>query len=132
MKNNKVIIIGIDGATFDIILPMMKRGELPTFKNIIDKGAWGRLMSTYPPHTVPAWASCVTGVNPGKIGLFDFCKDSHLFYDEGSVATSTDIKVKPIWSLLSDRGKKVSVAAIWSGQLLTNCGTMIGKVVLKR
>jgi len=49
MKNNKVIIIGIDGATFDIILPMMKRGELPTFKNIIDKGAWGQLMSTYPP-----------------------------------------------------------------------------------
>ena len=112
MKNNKVIIIGIDGATFDIIRPMIKRGELPTFKGIIDKGASGELMSTYPPHTVPAWPSCFTGVNPGKLGLFDFRENSHLNYDEGRLLFSTDIKSPPIWSILSERGKKVMIVAM--------------------
>jgi predicted AlkP superfamily phosphohydrolase/phosphomutase len=112
MKNNRVIVIGIDGGTFDIILPMVKKGELPTFKDIMDKGAWAELMSTHPAHTVPAWISCATGVNPGKLGLFDFRRDSHLTYDEGRVVLATDIKVKPIWSLLSENNKKVAVVAI--------------------
>ncbi len=112
MKSHKVILLCIDGATFNIILPMIEKGELPTFKNLMETGTWGELMSTYPPHTVPAWISCATGMNPGKFGLFDFRKDSHLTYDEGRVASSSDIKAKPIWDLLSERERKVTVVAI--------------------
>ena len=44
-KNNalrrKVIVIGLDGATFDLILPWLCEGELPNFKELINKGASG-------------------------------------------------------------------------------------------
>ncbi len=112
MADNKVMIFGIDGATFDIILPMIERGELPTFKSFIEEGASGYLKSTHPPHTVPSWPTCFTGVNPGKHSLFDFRKDSHLNYDDGKVFLSTDIKAKTIWDLLSEREREVMVVAM--------------------
>lgn len=108
---NRTIIIGIDGATFDVINPMVERGELPTFKRLMDQGAWGRLRSTYPPHTVPAWVSCYTGVNPGKLGLYDFCRDLHC-YGGGALANALDVKTKPLWSVLGERGKKVLVVCV--------------------
>lgn len=112
MRTKKIILIGIDGATFDIILPMIKRGQLRTFKAILDEAAWEELMSTYPPHTVPAWLSCATGVNPGKLGFFDFLENSHLTYDEGRVLRSTDLKAKTLWNILSEKNKQVAIVAI--------------------
>lgn len=105
MNNNKVFVIGIDGGTLDIILPMIERGELPTIASFIEKGVWGNLSSTIPSVTVPAWISCVTGMNPGKFGLFYFTGNSH-FYDEGCIQDATQVKAKSIWHLLSDHQKK--------------------------
>ncbi|MDR4509899.1 MAG: alkaline phosphatase family protein [Candidatus Brocadiaceae bacterium] len=105
MNNRKVFVIGIDGGTFDIILPMIKRGELPTIASIMEKGVWGNLSTTIPSVTVPAWISCVTGMNPGNYGLFYFTGNSH-FYDEGCIQDATKVKTKSIWHLLSDHQKK--------------------------
>lgn len=105
MNNNKVFVLGIDGGTFDIILPMIERGELPTIASFMEKGVWGNLSSTIPSVTVPAWTSCVTGMNPGKYGLFYFTGNSH-FYDEGGIQDATKVKAKSIWHLLSDHQKK--------------------------
>src|SRR4030042_1544593 len=82
MKDNKVIIIGIDGGTFDIIRPMVQRGELP------------------------ALVSFMTGKNPGKHSIFEFIGDIHKNYT-GRVLSAIDIKAKTIWSLLSDIGKRL-------------------------
>ncbi|MCI4626025.1 MAG: alkaline phosphatase family protein [Candidatus Magnetoovum sp. WYHC-5] len=112
MNLGKIIIIAIDGATFDIILPMLEKGELPNFSKIMSGGVWGRMMSTYPPHTIPAWPVCASGKNPGKLGLFDFRANSHTSYDEGAVLTSRDIKTKLIWNILSERNKTVMVTAM--------------------
>ena len=35
-------------------------------------GSWGRLESTIPPVTAPAWTSFMTGKNPGKHALYHF------------------------------------------------------------
>ena len=57
----KVIVIGIDGATPDLIEPWMNDGKLPNFDKIRKKGIWGKLASTIPPFSAPAWTSIVTG-----------------------------------------------------------------------
>ena len=61
MSNRKVIIIGIDGGTFDVIRPMVTRGELPVLASLMEKRVWGELESTIPPDTAPAWVSMMTG-----------------------------------------------------------------------
>ena len=62
----KVIILGLDGATWDLLDPWMEAGELPHIARLVREGASGPLQSTLEPITPCAWASMVTGKNPGK------------------------------------------------------------------
>ena len=68
----KTLIIGLDGATFDIINPWLRQGELPTLANLVKNGCYGFLQTVFPPLTAPAWSSFLTGKNPGKHGIYDF------------------------------------------------------------
>lgn len=105
--NNRVIVIGIDGGTFDIITPMVQRGELPVFASLMDRGVWGELESTIPPDTGPAWVSMMTGVNPGKHGIYFFLDNLHNNLGEGRPLGSADIKFPPLWLILSICKKNV-------------------------
>jgi predicted AlkP superfamily phosphohydrolase/phosphomutase len=88
----KSLIIGLDGATLDLIKPWVEGGELPTFGNIMDNGSYGILRSTLPPTTIPAWISLGTGKNPGKHGLF------YMFH------LTEDKRLKPTPPILRDYG----------------------------
>lgn len=102
------MVIGLDGATFDLILPWVKEGYLPNFKKLMDGGSWGELESTMPPLTGPAWSSFITGKNPGKHGIFDFmCRDPKGY--EWMTINATWRRGPSFWRLLSDQGKKVIV-----------------------
>ena len=68
----KVLVIGLDGATFDLIKPWAAQGHLPTLNHLLHNGVHAPLRSTMPPMTAPAWTSFATGVNPGKHCIFDF------------------------------------------------------------
>jgi predicted AlkP superfamily phosphohydrolase/phosphomutase len=70
-KNNKLIIIGVDGADWRLIEPWIESGHLKNFNELINSGTKATLMSTIPPFTLPAWTSIFTGVNPGKHGITD-------------------------------------------------------------
>ena len=62
--------IGLGGATWDALTPMMARGGLPNLTHLVVGGAAAPLRSTIPPLTVPAWSSFMTGLNPGRHGIF--------------------------------------------------------------
>jgi len=102
----KVVVIGLDGATWDLVLPWVEEGELPAFRKLIREGAYGNLESTIPPITPAAWTSIFTGVNPGKHSVFGFIKRKEDSYFVRPVS-SQDKKVKSIWHLLSERGRKM-------------------------
>jgi len=69
---SKVVCIGLDGATFDVIDPMVQQGRLPTLAKLMSTGARASLASTVPPLSAPAWVSFMTGANPGRHGIFHF------------------------------------------------------------
>ena len=104
----KVLIIGIDGATLDLIKPWAAEGKLPTFKRLLDEGVHGELESVIPPITPPAWTSFMTGMNPGKHGLFNFIE--HHPHDQSIRYTNASSRKAPtIWKLLSSMGWRVGV-----------------------
>ena len=70
MKNMKVILLGFDGMTFNILEPYIKEGIMPNFKKVLNDGSFGILRSTIPPITGPGWTSMFTGKTPGKHGVF--------------------------------------------------------------
>ena len=67
-----VLILALDGASFDVIDPMMKEGRLPHLAAWMKEGARQALPSTTPPVTFPAWSSFMTGLPPAEHGIFDF------------------------------------------------------------
>ena len=104
----KVFVLGIDGGTLDLIEPWSKQGLLPNFRKLMQEGAFGTCISTIHPLTPQAWASFLTGKNPGKHGLFDFGVRK-----EGSYAlrltTSHDRKSPAIWNFVNACGMKTGI-----------------------
>ena len=110
-KGRKVLLIGFDGATWELLKPWMAEGRLPTLHRLVDKGASGGLLSTVPPLTAAAWISLCTGKNPAKHGIFDFVFPRLSSYDV-SVANIGMRDSKAIWNTISDHGKKVAVVGV--------------------
>jgi len=104
---SKVLILGLDGATFDVLMPLMDAGRMPNLARLIKGGASGVLRSTIPPITPAAWTTFMTGRTPGAHGIIDFER-----YDvrTGSIAFNTTSAlhgVRTIWQTLGDRGLRV-------------------------
>lgn len=109
MKNRrKVLVVGLDGATLDLVEPWANEGILPTLKRLMDEGVRGPLRSTIPPITGPAWTSFATGTNPGKHGLYDFLGRQPGTYRLASF-NATHRHGASLWRILSQAGKKVGV-----------------------
>jgi predicted AlkP superfamily phosphohydrolase/phosphomutase len=66
------LVLGLDGASFDVIRPLVAAGRLPNLAAWMAEGAAAVLHSTVPPVSFPAWSSFATGLDPGAHGLFDF------------------------------------------------------------
>ena len=100
----KSVLMGLDGATWNILNFIAKDEDLPNLKFLIRRGSWGALESTIPPVTGSAWLSIATGLNPGKTGVIDFLKKDDNF--GLTPVNSSDFRNKSFWDLLSKRGKK--------------------------
>jgi predicted AlkP superfamily phosphohydrolase/phosphomutase len=107
----KVLILGLDGATFDLILPWVQSGQLPHFTRLLRSGTAGRLQSTIPPMSPPAWNSFMTGTNPGKHGIFDFTARKPQSYETHFI-NATERRVPTLWRYLSEAGKRVAVLSV--------------------
>ena len=103
-KRKKVILIGLDGGTFDIIKPYIEEGEMPVLKKLIDNGVHGVLKSTFPPLTCPAWFSFSTGKNPGKLGMFNFYRLEKGSYEIKRFDNHDFDNEKELWDLLNEHG----------------------------
>lgn len=70
MNANKTIVIGLDGAHFELLKPWITEGELPNINRAIENGVTADMESVLPPVTSPNWKAYATGKNPGKLGIF--------------------------------------------------------------
>ncbi len=102
----KLLIVGLDGATLDLIKPWAEQGHLPALAQLMRDGVTGPLESTLPPVTSPAWPTFMTGKNPGKHGVFDFIRPSAGAFE---MVNASQIDGKLLWELLSDAGCSVGV-----------------------
>jgi len=103
---SRVLIIALDGATFDLVRPWAEQGLLPTFARLMREGAWGEMRSTIPPVTAPAFTSFMTGKNPGKTGVFHFIQPMAGSYEIRYINASSR-RCRSMWRILSDAGRGV-------------------------
>ena len=105
--SRRFLVLGLDGGTFDLLDPLMRAGELPFLRSLVQSGVRAPLTSVYPAKTIPAWYSFATGKDPGELGIFGFTEP------EGAPGHSKIVQTfRPsdaIWDRLSRIGRKVGV-----------------------
>lgn len=111
MINKKAFVIGLDCLAPQLLFKEYLK-DLPTIQRLLEHSVWGKMASTLPPITCPAWASMVTGKDPGKLGIYGFRNRSDYSYDKLEIATSCHIKEEALWDILAQNGKKSIVIAV--------------------
>jgi predicted AlkP superfamily phosphohydrolase/phosphomutase len=135
-KSRKVLWLGIDSATWDIINPMIVAGKLPNLNRMIKGGGRGSLKTFVPTHSPVVWTTKATGKSPIKHGIRDFLvfdikgldgymevkpldpllsrilsRAANYGLVKRRPVSSTDRKSLAIWNILSGMGYKVGVVS---------------------
>jgi len=107
----RVLIIGLDALTPRLVEKWVADGRLPNIARLLDEGAWGPLNSVPNRNSAPAWSTMVTGLNPGKHGIYWFTEDDPTTYDYRFVNGSFR-RGKAFWKVLSENGRRVGIVNV--------------------
>lgn len=101
----RVIVLGVNGAEWDIIRPLLVRGEMPNLARVIEQGVSGKLRTISAPNCPKIYSIFETSTPPEENGITGFVV-------QGSTANTNMLKTRPLWSLLSQSGVTVGMANV--------------------
>jgi predicted AlkP superfamily phosphohydrolase/phosphomutase len=109
-RTARVYVIGLDGATWDILNPLIKQGKLPVFKKLKENSTWARLQTFEPTLSDVVWTSIATGKSMLKHGIVDWF---YINKNKIQVPYSSSNKRTPaIWEMMDEKGRS-SVVLSW-------------------
>lgn len=94
---SRLLIIGLDGASWEIIDPLIQQGQLPHIARLVREGARGKLRSLEPMISTMLWTTISSGKLPDKHGVRDFSVSSH------------SVLCKRIWDIVAQQHCPVGV-----------------------
>lgn len=111
MGKRKLIVIGLDCADPKLVFDQF-REDMPNLQKLIIYGLSGKLRTTMPPITIPAWMTMLTGKSPGKLGLYGFRHRKANSYTDIWIANPRFIRDPTIWDILGKNGRQSCVFAV--------------------
>jgi predicted AlkP superfamily phosphohydrolase/phosphomutase len=109
-KKIKVVLIGVDGANWPTLDPLMGKGILPFWKQLKEESAWANLKTFRPTKSSVIWTSIATGTKMEKHGILDFA-----FLDKNNIKvpfSNAERREPALWQILNDYNKK-SIVINW-------------------
>ncbi|MFT4543284.1 MAG: hypothetical protein ACI835_005754 [Planctomycetota bacterium] len=107
-----VVLIGLDGLEWDVVLLLLKQGRLPQMQALMTRGRYGTLESMLPTSSPIIWTSIATGQVADKHGIKSFL-DKKTDPDNPRLYNNRDRKTKAIWNILSEDDRTVNVVGWW-------------------
>ena len=101
----QVIVVGVNGMEWDVIRPLLLRGELPNLANVIQRGVYGKMRTLSAPNCPKVYSSIATSTPPEENGITGFVV-------AGKTASTDMLKREPLWSILSKHGVTVGMANV--------------------
>lgn len=105
---SRAVVAGLDGAAWHLLDPMIEDGVMPRLAALRARGASGRLRSTVPTYTPPAWTSAATGVNPGRHGVYGFV-EGHAQSERPELVHSGKVRAPTVWRVANAQGARAGV-----------------------
>lgn len=93
----RVVLVGVDGGSWNVIDPLLEKGELPSLARIRDRGVTAGLAAVEPVNSPTVWTSIATGRSPEAHGVTYF------------FTTRLSIRVPTVWDRLSAGGRRVGL-----------------------
>jgi tetratricopeptide (TPR) repeat protein len=112
-SNNRVLLIGLDGADWDRIEPMMEQGRLPHIAALVRRGAVGQVAFERPPLSPILWTTLATSRPADEHRILDFVEADP---DTGRAVpvTGRGRRVKALWNFADDAGLTSVVIGWWA------------------
>lgn len=101
----RVVVVGVNGMEWDMIRPLLLKGELPNLAKVIKNGAYGKLRTVDAPNCPRVYSTIFTSTKPEEHGVTGFLVG-------GITANTNMLKEEPIWSMLSKNGVTVGMANV--------------------
>ncbi len=120
----KAVVLGIDALDKRLVDQYMAEGHLPNLEKLAQSGHYSALETSYPPMSPTAWSTMITGLNPGKTGIFGFLRRKQGSYDP-EIALA-DVNEQP---MIPGRSAGRFGAAMLVGTLLLALGLGLGKLL---
>ncbi|MBZ5640134.1 MAG: tetratricopeptide repeat protein [Acidobacteriia bacterium] len=112
-SETKLLVLGLDGADWAILDPLLRQGKMPNLARLIERGIRSKFLTISPALSPVVWTSIATGVNPATHGVLDFLVPDPAG-GEGQPVTSAQRRVPSIWDFLSGAGVEVGVVGWWA------------------
>lgn len=107
----KALLIGLDCAA-PLLLFERFADKLPNFRRMMKRGIYGRLRSSDPPITIPAWTVMTSSRSPGVLGLYGFRHRRENSYKDIWIASSRRVKAKRLWDYVAEAGGKSCLVGV--------------------
>jgi predicted AlkP superfamily pyrophosphatase or phosphodiesterase len=106
-----ILLIGVDGVEWDLVLPLRARGQLPHLSALMARGVSGELATLTPTLSPVIWTSIATGKPSAEHGIHHFVRRG----PRGGprLVTSAERRTEALWNMLSDYGRRVAVVGWW-------------------
>ncbi len=109
----RVLVVGWDGADWEIIGPLARHGAMPNLARLMAEGTYGRLASITPLLSPLIWTTIATGVGPEEHGILDFVEVDPVTGQKVPV-TGRGRRVPALWNDASAAGESVAVSGWWA------------------
>ncbi|MGA1264947.1 MAG: alkaline phosphatase family protein [Prochlorothrix sp.] len=107
----RLLIIGLDCMAPELVFEQW-RSHLPNLSRLMEQGSYGRLESSIPAITVPAWSCMMSGRDPGELGIYGFRNRRDRGYQSMAISDGRAVKVPRLWDLLGDAGWTVATLSV--------------------
>lgn len=110
--NHKILLIGLDGADWNVLKPLLRAGRLPNIQKLMENGTSAPLRSLKPMYSPVIWTTIITGKSMKQHGIKGFVQQRR---EKGRIIPNSRLNRRclALWNILSAQGFVVGIVGPW-------------------
>lgn len=105
VKQNRVIVLGIDGVPYSLLARFIDSGIMPNLAKVTAGGTLSPMTASIPEVSSTSWSTFMTGVNPGRHGIYGFTEVQKNTY-KWKFPNADDLKSATLWDIAGKNGRR--------------------------